>query len=398
MKRANCLIRQNDGQILKRVFIVDGLDELRETIARERCELLQMISMHEVEIINTHLSGAELIRFFETVSTLISSGLNLQQTMDIVSVLQNDAKTEQIVRSIRGDISKGMLFYEALTRAIPGLPPLVSGMIRIGEKIGYLDSVLTHLLNYMRLMQAMREKMVSAAMYPALIVVMVVFGVIGLAVFFIPQLEKSLSGSSVMAATIKAGFVNLRIGMVVSSILVAIPVGIFVLYRVSKTRSPNIAASIEQMVYRLPLVGLVVTTSQLLTLSYSLEVLSKSSVQLDESLRLSAESGSSVAYRQALGAAAGDLKNGMALSMALDRQKLFPVYFIRWVQIAEQTGKVTQVFGQLRQYYEKELDKQISRVMVMVEPVLIALIGGALLSVIVTIVLPLFSMYSMGGQ
>jgi type II secretory pathway component PulF len=397
MLEIKALVRPAKGPPQRITTWASSLEGFREELEEQGGDLLELVTVREHDDGPQRFSAVELIDFLEGVATLSGAGLTLQHALDVAVLLRSTPRISMITRGIRDDLQKGTSLGASLSARIRGLPPLVAGMIGIGEKTGRLDQVLPPLVAYLKLMHRMREKLVSASLYPALIIVLGLAGVMALLFFVIPQLERSLSlGNTPAGDTLTAGFTNLRLILGAIGVSLGVPVLAFAAYRLSRHRGTGLACRLESLLFKVPVIGNIIRTTQLQALSFSLELLSANNVRLDEALGYASASLWSLSLRDLLENAAADLQRGVSLSQALDREGGLPEYFIRWIQIAEQTGKASHAFGQLRAYYERELDKQMSRVMTMIEPLLIALIGVLLVAAIVTVVLPLFSVYSMG--
>jgi general secretion pathway protein F len=397
MLAIRAVVRQSDGSTRMVKRVAASLDGFRDGIEGEGGTLLRVLSADKADDGPQTLSRRELIDFLEGLSTLVVAGLTLQQALDVAATLPGSPRVALATGAVREDLRKGIQFSLSLGLRIRGLPPLVSGLAGIGEATGRLDQVLPPLVAYLRQSHRLREKLVSASLYPALILALGFGGVIALMTLFIPQLERSLlSGNAAMAEGLRDGFSSLRAILGVIGAVLAAPIVALAAYRLARRRNPAAAARIERLLFRVPAAGAVARTSQLLGLSFSLELLGQNNIRLDDALGQAARSLWSVALGDLAVSAAQAVRQGVPLSRALSQGGILPAHFLRWIQIAEQTGKPAQAFSQLRLFFERELDRQLSRVMALIEPLLIALIGAVMIAAIVTVVLPLFSVYSGG--
>ena len=102
---------------------------------------------------------------------------------------------------------------------------------------------------------------------------------------------------------------------------------------------------------------------------------------------------SNLAWRQALEQVRNSVLKGVSLSQAFGYHSLFPVYLRQWIGIGERSGKTERVFSQIHHYYQGEVNRSSTQFMGLIEPAMIVLIGALMLTMIIGIVLPLFSMY-----
>lgn len=382
------------GKAAKGELRAESVDELYAHLAGRRETLAEILEIREESAGRIKLSGKEMLELFETLGNLTESGLRVQNAIEVARELRFSRNLDAVVRGVDLRIERGGGFAQAFSESVARVPPLIDGMLRIGERSGQLDRVVGHCTAYLRMMQGLREKIASAATYPAFILALMGVGITLLLTVFIPSLQQGLGSMKGQAAAIGAGYDRIKLLLAVLLAIVALPVGTAAVYRWARGARQELASAIERALLRLPGIGAVATASQLFSLSFTLEVLLDSGVPLQEALGLSRQTIWSMAYRELLADAGQRVKDGAALSAALSRHQILPAYFVRWIGVAEKTGQAGRVFGQLRNYYQKQLDIMIGRLTSLIEPVMIAGVGMLLLAVISAVVLPLFSMYA----
>lgn len=398
MKEISCMVRTAAGASQKLLVRVESIDELYSQLEAKGETLLRIMRMSDAGSNGVSLSGKELLELFETMAALTGSGLKIQEAVEIAVQLPQSEKLGKAISDIHALIQKGQSFSTAFTASIRKLPALIGGMLEVGERTGRLDQVLQHCLGYMRTMQSLREKMSSAALYPGLVMSLMLVAVTALALL-LPSIQANLGSLSGSGGAIQNGLDRLRGFLLVLIVILATPVVAYIVYKFGKPRNWTMARFIESTFMRLPIAGVVSTTSQLFSLAFTMEVLTGSGIPLHEALKLSANTMWSMSFKSTVARAAQSVKEGAFLSHALGGSKHIPVYFIRWVGIAERTGKPGQMFGQLRGYYQRQLDVTIARISGLIEPVLIVAVGGLLLTIVSMVVLPMFSsIYTMGPR
>jgi len=394
MKTVDIKVRDSQGKVRKDTVRLDNLDELYARIASRNETLLQINEIKEEVELSYNLSSKDMLELFETLGNLTLSGLRIQNAIDVALELPFQESLSRVVKELHARIQKGVGFSAAFSATIKRVPPLISGMLSIGERSGQLDKVIQHCTTYLRMMQSLREKIVSASMYPAFVLGLMVVGVTLLLFVFIPSLQQGLGALKSQSTAIGAGYDRVRVLLSVLLGMVAIPIGSVLMYRSARNSNTALAARMESFLLRFPAIGSVMTASQLFSLSFTLEVLLESGVPLQEALVLCRKTTWSIAYQAVLADAGQAVKDGASLSNALGKHSIMPAYFVRWISIAERTGRAGQVFGQLRIYYQKQLDVKIARLTGLIEPIMIAGVGMLLLAVISAVVLPLFSIYT----
>lgn len=393
MKEFICLVSEDQNYLSKRSYVAEDLDEVYEKISAEDKICLKILAIHDLAA--QAFSSKELIEFFEALSNLLQAGLGIQESINLLSTLPGNRKMLFASKKIGQKLARGSSFYQALEETIPKLPQIIKGMIQVGEHIALLPSILLHLLSYLKLRQGLKDKLLSASMYPALVLCMTFLGLLALSLFFIPQLEAGLN--TALSLELQAGIGRLKLILIAVMFFFFGLIGLGVLYFLGRKKDALLAYKLESVFFKIPFLGTLSKNLQFLSLCYGLEVLSKSAVQLCEALGLIAESFQILSLKKALENTAEDIKKGKNFSRSLEAQKMFPDYFLRWIQISEQSGHLEKAFEQLRAFYEKDLDKQMSRLMSLMEPLLIAFIGLILMLVVFMVLIPLFSSYTSLG-
>jgi type II secretory pathway component PulF len=157
--------------------------------------------------------------------------------------------------------------------------------------------------------------------------------------------------------------------------------------------NPALALALDRLVLRLPVYGRVRYLREILNLLFALEMLTAGGFSVEDALGESAEVTGNQAFRAALTKARESIVGGENLSAAFLSSPVFSSRIGRWVAVGERAGQVEQVFGQLRRYYQVEIEKWSSRFMNLVEPILILGVGLVIFLVIIFFIMPIFSIY-----
>jgi type II secretory pathway component PulF len=161
----------------------------------------------------------------------------------------------------------------------------------------------------------------------------------------------------------------------------------------ARRREGALAARIDSALIRLPLVSEFLMRRELLNFTFSMEALTSAGVSVEEALTEGAGTITNLALRGEALAIRERLLKGERLSAAFSRSTLFPERVARWMAIGERVGHVEKVFGQLRVYYQQEVDKWLARLMALVEPALIVGLGLLIVAFVVFFIVPVFSLY-----
>jgi general secretion pathway protein F len=162
---------------------------------------------------------------------------------------------------------------------------------------------------------------------------------------------------------------------------------------VARRRGGGLAIRIDRFLLAVPLVSTFLGQREMLNFSFAMEALTAAGVGVEEALAEGAGVMTNLALAQEVRALRERLLRGERLSEAFAASKLLPERIAQWMAIGERVGHVEKVFGQLRAYYQREVDKWIDRLMALIEPALIAGLGILIIAFVVLFILPVFSLY-----
>ncbi len=160
-----------------------------------------------------------------------------------------------------------------------------------------------------------------------------------------------------------------------------------------RKRGGRPAIRIDSFLLRVPLVSSFLIQRELLSFAFAMETLTASGVGIEEALSEGADSVGNTALKEEITGIREKVIRGEHLSTAFSESALFPTRIARWVAIGERVGHVEKVFGQLRVYYQQEVEKWINRLMTLIEPAFIVVLGILIILFVVFFIVPIFSMY-----
>jgi type II secretory pathway component PulF len=330
----------------------------------------------------------------ELIALLLGSGLSLKDGLEVVQGVFATGEGNELVTLLRERIGKGSSFSAALDGAGGGFPAFYRGMVRIGEKIGSLDQVFGRLSTYLKEEKNLRDKVSSALIYPAIVMGVAVMSAVFIVVVLFPRLREIFSELGPgMALKVQTLMGSLQVALVIVGIAVALIIGLVIGMVIARRREGPLATRIDLLILRVPLLSHFLKQRELLNFTFSMEALTAAGVSVEEALTEGAGTVTNRALRDAVLEIRTRVLKGERLSSAFSRTPLFPERMSRWMAIGERVGHVEKVFGQLRSYYQQEVDKWLSRMMALVEPALIVGLGVLIVAFVLFFIVPIFSLY-----
>lgn len=337
--------------------------------------------------------------FTDGIALMIRAGLSVRDALDVAKSVfpesgRRRGEPRRLIDYLHRQLDAGAALSEALDRLGDSFPPVYLGLVRIGERVGTLEAVLSRLAAYLQDQKRMRDKIMGALAYPLLVLAVALVGTILVPVVVVPKagelfnevgagLPQNLQGIVESAAT----------ALTTAVALLAALIGLLIAAGVIRRRGGRGRVALDRILLRLPGLGSFFAMRETANLTFALETLAESGVPVEEALREASLTVDNHAYREALEASASEVIRGALLSRALLARPVLPERLGRWVAIGERTGHVESVFKQLRLFYQADFEKWSMRVMNMVEPALIVAVGIVLLFLVLTFVVPLFSLY-----
>ena len=338
------------------------------------------------------LSRRELALVTRQFSTLVRAGLTIEECFNVVIEQSESARARSLLAGVRGKVLEGQSVSQALDAYPNAFPQIYRAMVDAGEQSGRLSDVLERLADFTESRENLRDKVVLAFIYPAL-VTLVALAVVGLLlVYVVPQVTRvfaNLGQALPLATRILIAISNFvrASGAVWLAALVAAIVGARLLLRKEAWRYRWHA-----WLLRLPLAGRLIRGVNAARFADTLGILTASGVPLLPSLQSAAAVVSNLPMRAAVQDAVRRVREGRALAPALGAAKLFPPLVIHLIASGEATGRLDAMLARAAEAQSRELESWVRGLTALLEPLLILAMGAIVLFVVIAILLPIFEM------
>lgn len=332
--------------------------------------------------------------FYHELVALLRAGLPVVNALDVLIQMPEMSATQPRLANLRDHIKEGAPLAGALAGAFGTISPFEKSVIAAGERAAVLDIVLERLAVFLEHQHQLRERIVTALIYPAIIIVVALAIAIGLLGVAVPRIARLLSEQShvtlpwLTRVVMGTGHFLAIWGLpIIAVIVIAI---ILAWHRV--THNPETARNLNQRWFRLPLIGRGYTLLVNLRFARTLALLLQGGVPLVDSLPLAgAATGSSWVSRQ-IERETEAVRHGASLAESLRRIPPFAGVLAGWIQVGETSGTLAQLLESAGSRGQQQWDRYLARCLAWLEPVLIVLIGGFVLVVVLSILLPIISL------
>jgi general secretion pathway protein F len=322
------------------------------------------------------------------LATLLSAGIPLVEALQ--SLAEQTVPTfRRMLVDIKEQVEQGTSFARALGSYPKVFPRLYVNMVASGEASGKLDSVVMSLAEYLEAQLELRRKLISALIYPVIMLSFCSLVVAGLLAFVVPQIVEIFTkqGAKLPVPTrimIAISDILVFYWYAVALVLVGLVLGSIRLYRTEKGR-----AFVDSLLYRAPLVGGLYTKVLTARITRTLGTLLTSGVGLLESLDMAKNVVGNVHFQRAMADARDGVTEGRSLSRELLRSKLFPPMACQMIAVGERSGRLEEMLSIAGATFEKEASSTIAGLTALIEPLMIIVLGGIVLAIVVSVLLPL---------
>ncbi len=330
--------------------------------------------------------------FTKQLSILLEAGVPLVKALSILVDQVDDPGFQEILSEIREGIKEGKSFADSLAPHPTVFTPMFIHMIKAGEAGGILSEVLVRLAQYLERQAKLKGQLINALIYPALMAGVGIIILIGLVTFVIPQITGVFSDmqEALPLPTIVLMFISTFLQDHGGWLLIGFLIGLVLLIRfLSTVRGSKLR---DQVLLDLPLFGKLFLQVGLSRFSQTLGTLLLSGIPLLEALQISQKILGNHTLESIFQQAADQVREGRSLADPLSLQPRIPSLFVNMVAVGEQTGELEKMLVKIGQAYDVEVELNLTRIMALLEPIMILIMGGVVLFIVLAILLPLFQM------
>ena len=344
----------------------------------------------QIEIGGKKVKLKQIAVFSRQFATMVNSGLPILRALSILAEQTDNKELARVLGEARMDVEQGSSLSGALGKHEHVFNDLYVSMVRAGETGGSLDSTLTRLAEMIEGEVKLRGKIKSAMTYPVAVVALVVLIMSAMLLFVVPQFESIYAGldAKLPLPTRSLLFVSDVFKSYWYLFIVAVLVARFFLRRWKKTEQGR--EMVDSIKLRLPVFGSLFHRTALSRFSSTLAMLLRSGVPILQALEIVSETVSNKVIGKAIIDVQLSVRDGESIAKPLTKHVVFPPMVVQMISVGEETGQVDTMLEKIAQFYEQEVEAAVDALTSLIEPILIAFIGGAVGAAVVALYLPMF--------
>lgn len=321
------------------------------------------------------------------LATLLRAGLTLDQALQTLTTLTERPAARQLVETLGEAIRRGSSLSQALAAQDGLFDRFYLNMVRAGEATGSLDLALERLAAFKARSAALRTELLSALIYPAVLVVLAIAAVAVMLAYVVPQFSTLFAEAGRPLPWLTRLVVST--GQLVEAwwwaLLLGLTLALYGLYR--QWHSPEGRERWEHRLLRLPLAGALIRRLEAARFTRTLATLLGSGVALPDALDIARQTIGNGVIAHRLGSVARRVRQGEGLSRPLAEAAVFPALAGQLVRIGEETGRLEPMLEQLATLYDGEVRTGLARALTLAEPMIILLIAGLITLILLSVIL-----------
>ncbi len=398
MKKFNYKAKDKAGKTVKGV--VEARDEKQAAkILQEKGFLVISIAPFRKSLLAQtgpiigRVTTSDLVNFTRQLSTMVTAGLQLTNALDILEV-QSRPRMAKVIAQIRREVESGGTLAKAMEKHPHIFDQVYVALVKSGEAAGSLDKVLARLADNLERKREFQRKIKSAMIYPAIVVAgMCGVGAI-MVIFVIPRMMTIYEEFQAELPVITKVMMSVS-GFVVSYwyFSLVLLVGLGFALRLFST-NPQFRAQIDNLTFRLPIIGKLKTQTMLTEFTRTLSLLVGAGVLIVDALKITIYSFGSPLYRNALEEVTKKVEKGIPLGTALAQEEIFPPILPQMVAVGEETGKIDEVLNKVSVYFEQEAEMAIKGLTTALEPLIMIVLGVGVAFLIIAVIMPIYNLAS----
>ena len=340
------------------------------------------------------LSSADLALMTRQLATLVAAGSPLEEALGTVVRQTERGSSRRIFSALRARVMEGHTLVSALNQFPSAFPPLYRATVGAGEQSGHLSEVLERLADYTENRQMNAQKVSTAFAYPALLSLVAIGIVIALLKFVVPNVIsvfESFDGELPRLTKILIASSDFLENHGLTLLITLIVFAVFLRYLL---KVPVWKARFHRLLLKLPLIGRLVRGINTEHFARTLSILASSGVPILDAMKIAAEVISNIPMRTAVEAATIKVREGMAINKALQQSGYFPPMVIYLIASGEGSGQLDHMLERAAIQQERETQSRIAKMVSLLEPLLILVMGGVVTLIVLAIMMPILNMPS----
>ena len=398
MQEYICTVKKSNGSLVKKYSV--KADDESTMIAQLKSNKLYLVDYKLKEkrkdIVGGSkitLSSKDLAILCRQLSSMLLSGVTLIKALNILYLQMEKKNIKECIKRLYESVQRGDQFSEAIRKQTGVFPELMTSMIEAGEASGKLDSVIEKLADQFEKDTKLQAKIKSAMTYPIILACLAIGVVLILVTQVLPVFMNMFESSGTelpIPTQILVGFSNILRGYWYFIILGIIAISILIKSYLSTEKGLH---KWHELQYKIPVVNNLVIKVAAVRFTRTLSTLLSSGMTLLSALEIVIKVVGNRVVMESLNVTKEDIRRGMGLSQSLRKVTSLPPMVYSMVGIGEESGSIEHMLEKCAEYYDDEVENAIQKLVALMEPLLIVIMGVIVGFIIISMLLPILGLY-----
>lgn len=340
-----------------------------------------------------HVKSRTLAVFSRQMAGLINAGLPLMRTLTILIEQTEDKKLQPALVQVQADVESGSSFSAALARHPQTFPPLMLSIIKVGEAGGFLGSALTSIADNYQREAELQNKIRAAVTYPIIVLIIALIGMTVMVTWVVPVFEGMFTslGSTLPLPTQILVTISKNMWWIIPTIAVVVVVA--VLWWRANKHTEQVRRVVDPLKLKMPVFGKLATKIAVARFSRNLSMMLHAGVPIIQALAIVGQASNNWKIEQAVRDIQESIRQGRSFSAPLAKADVFPSMVPQMVSVGEESGTLVDMLASIAEFYEDEVETATTQLSSTIEPILIVGLGIVIGSMVVSLYLPIFTLY-----
>lgn len=395
-------VRTAEGRVVEGTMEADGeaavANRLRSqgfvpvSISKEKKDALRM----EIKIFPEKVKLRDIAVFSRQFATMIGSGLSLLRTLNILAEQAENKTLATTISSVRDDVERGSSLSASMSKHPKVFSELYVAMVRAGETGGQLDTVLNRVADNFEADYKLRQKVKSAMTYPVVVAGIAVLLVTIMLLFVVPTFANMFTGLGGTLPLPTQILLNLsRAAKWLVPLLLVLAIVGRIGYKRGRASSADFRHATDKMKLKVPIFGDLFQKVALSRFARTLGLLLRAGVPVLQALDIVSQTTGNEVLARASQDVKESVRSGETMAGPLARHGVFPPMVVQMISVGEDTGALDAMLDKVSDFYDQEVESTTESLTSLIEPLMIAVLGGIVGSMIIALYMPMFAIFDL---
>ena len=394
--------RTRAGQTVTGERVADTMDAAIAALRREQIQVTRIdptkVAAPKAEKVKKPTGKAEpskiLAIFTRQFSVMIDAGLPLVQCLDILGKQEPHKGFAEAILAVRADVESGAALADAMKKHPKSFDALYANMIAAGEAGGILDTILKRLAVYIEKSVKLKGQVKSAMIYPIAVICIATIVVAAILWKVIPTFAQLFAGLGAELPLPTRVVIAMSNGLLSYGPFILVGLGGIGYALKQYYATPAGRYTIDGMTLKAPILGMILRKIAVARFCRTLSTLLSSGVPILDGLDITARTAGNAIIEEAIQKTRASIERGETVSAPLRETNVFPSMVVQMINVGETTGALDAMLAKIADFYEEEVDTAVAGLLTLMEPLMIAVLGGVVGGIVIAMYMPIFDLIS----